>query len=86
MTHSEPRTNQTLTMANLPKSVINTIKATAPVVGAKSTEITGCFYPKLFKNNPETLNYFNKSNQGYYMCTTLWILVVSLLCRANHFH
>ena len=51
-------------MANLPKSVISTIKATAPAVGAHATEITGCFYPKLFKNDPETLRYFNKTNQG----------------------
>ena len=70
---------------SLPASVIKTVKATAPVVGARSTDITGCFYPtvgrkdfefllfrlmifpfptKLFKNDPATLHYFNKSNQG----------------------
>ena len=58
-------------MANLPKSVISTIKATAPAVGAHATEITGCFYPKLFKNDPETLRYFNKTNQ-------VWQVVLAL--------
>ena len=50
-------------MASLPKSVISTIKATAPMVGPHATKITSCFYQKLFRNDPDNLRYFNKTNQ-----------------------
>merc|ERR1711879_499166 len=50
-------------MASLPKSVISTIKATAPMVGPHATKITSCFYQKLFRKDPDNLRYFNKTNQ-----------------------
>jgi len=39
------------------------IKATAPAVAPKVPEIVDDFYPRLFKNNPETKSFFNPANQ-----------------------
>eukprot|EP00164_Ancoracysta_twista_P002593 GFYU01003449.1.p1 GENE.GFYU01003449.1~~GFYU01003449.1.p1 ORF type:complete len:443 (-),score=116.68 GFYU01003449.1:47-1276(-) len=42
---------------------IDIIKATAPVVGENALKITKTFYPIMFKNNPEVLQFFNPANQ-----------------------
>lgn len=42
---------------------IAVVKATAPVVAQHALEITKTFYPIMFKNNPEALQFFNKTNQ-----------------------
>jgi len=39
------------------------IKATAPVVAPKCRAIIDDFYPRLFKQNPETKAFFNSANQ-----------------------
>ena len=39
------------------------IDATVGVVAANIEKITATFYPRMFKNNPEVLNFFNMSNQ-----------------------
>ena len=48
---------------SLSVQTINIVKATAPVVGANALKITDTFYKTMFKNHPETLHYFNKTNQ-----------------------
>lgn len=49
---------------SLSHQTIKVIKATAPVVAEHATAITTNFYPTLFKNNPEALHFFNKTNQS----------------------
>lgn len=39
------------------------VKATAPAVAPKVPEIVNDFYPRMFKNNPETKAFFNPANQ-----------------------
>jgi len=39
------------------------VKATAPAVAPKTREIVDDFYPRMFKQNPETQAFFNKANQ-----------------------
>jgi len=39
------------------------IKATTPAVGPKARDIVDSFYPRMFKNNPETKAFFNPANQ-----------------------
>lgn len=39
------------------------VKATAPTVGAHTENIVHDFYPRMFKNNPETKAFFNPANQ-----------------------
>jgi len=39
------------------------VKATAPTVGAHTEKIVHDFYPRMFKNNPETKAFFNPANQ-----------------------
>lgn len=39
------------------------VEATAPAVAANLNDIVNTFYPTMFKKNPETLAFFNKSNQ-----------------------
>lgn len=51
-------------MAALSNETIEIIKATAAVVAPHALEITKTFYPLMFKNNPEVLQFFNKSNQA----------------------
>lgn len=47
----------------LSTETIKTIKATAPVLEEHGTTITSVFYKLMFKNHPELLNIFNKTNQ-----------------------
>lgn len=42
---------------------VDIIKATTPVVALEVDEIVNNFYPRMFKNNPEVLAFFNQSNQ-----------------------
>lgn len=39
------------------------IKATTPVVAPKTREIVDDFYPRMFRQNPETKAFFNQANQ-----------------------
>jgi nitric oxide dioxygenase len=39
------------------------LKATAPAVAPKVPEIVNDFYPRMFKNDPETKKFFNPANQ-----------------------
>lgn len=48
---------------SLSNETIKTIKATAPVLAEHGTTITTVFYKEMFKNHPELLNIFNKTNQ-----------------------
>ncbi|UAC48367.1 NO-inducible flavohemoprotein [Bacillus aquiflavi] len=48
----------------LSKKTIEIVKATAPVLEEKGTEITKHFYKKMFAAHPELLNIFNHANQG----------------------
>lgn len=47
----------------LSPSQIDIIKATAPVVGAHSREITECFYPLMFRRYPAVADLFNQTHQ-----------------------
>src|SRR5690625_4510739 len=47
----------------LSNETIKTVKATAPVLAEHGKTITSVFYEKMFKNHPELLNIFNKTNQ-----------------------
>ncbi|MDP2436918.1 MAG: FAD-binding oxidoreductase [archaeon] len=51
-------------MAALSESTIAIIKATAPAVAPRALDITKTFYPIMFRNNPEVLQFFNKTNQA----------------------
>mmetsp|Transcript_44156 Transcript_44156/g.94669 ORF Transcript_44156/g.94669 Transcript_44156/m.94669 type:complete len:375 (-) Transcript_44156:114-1238(-) len=42
---------------------VDVVKATAPAVAPKAREIVDDFYPRMFKNNPETKAFFNPMNQ-----------------------
>lgn len=48
----------------LTQSQIEIIKATAPVVGAHASQITGCFYPLMFARYPEVKTFFNQAHQA----------------------
>lgn len=50
--------------ARLTPEVVKVIKATAPVVAPHANTITSVFYPKMISNNPEVLEFFNKTNQA----------------------
>ena len=50
-------------MASLSPETIQIVKATAPLVGSHALKIIEDFYPRMFRNNPETLAFFNKTNQ-----------------------
>ncbi|RSL29379.1 NO-inducible flavohemoprotein [Salibacterium salarium] len=45
------------------ESTLDTVKATAPILEERGTEITSHFYKRMFENNPELLNIFNQTNQ-----------------------
>ena len=49
-------------MALSPKT-IDIVRQTAPVVAPLSLQLTKHFYDKMFSNNPEVLQFFNKANQ-----------------------
>eukprot|EP00730_Choanoeca_flexa_P009351 TRINITY_DN12632_c4_g1_i1.p2 TRINITY_DN12632_c4_g1~~TRINITY_DN12632_c4_g1_i1.p2 ORF type:complete len:417 (+),score=126.54 TRINITY_DN12632_c4_g1_i1:2726-3976(+) len=49
--------------AQLPSETMKIIKATVSVVAANVNKITATFYPRMFKNNPEVLAFFNQANQ-----------------------
>ncbi|HLR63929.1 MAG TPA: NO-inducible flavohemoprotein [Pseudogracilibacillus sp.] len=48
----------------LREETMDIIKATAPVLAEHGTTITTVFYKKMFTENPELLNIFNKTNQS----------------------
>jgi len=48
----------------LTREQLDIINATAPVVGEHALEITQTFYPRMFSENPEVFEYFNKANQS----------------------
>lgn len=48
---------------SLSNDTIKTIKATAPVLEEHGATITSVFYKNMFKNHPDLLNIFNKTNQ-----------------------
>lgn len=50
-------------MAAMTDETIQIIKATAPIVAARARDITRTFYPLMFRNNPEVLQFFNRTNQ-----------------------
>lgn len=47
----------------LDPKVVEIVKATAPILEERGTEITKHFYKRMFKNNPELLNIFNHTHQ-----------------------
>lgn len=47
----------------LSKETIDIINATAPLVGENANLITSAFYSNMFKRNPETTYFFNKTHQ-----------------------
>lgn len=47
----------------LTREQLDIIIATAPAVKEHSLAITGAFYPKMFAENPEVFQFFNKANQ-----------------------
>lgn len=47
----------------LSTEMMNTIKATVPVLEEHGATITTVFYKNMFKNHPELLNIFNETNQ-----------------------
>src|SRR5699024_2849868 len=47
----------------LSNKTIEIVKSTAPVLAEHGTTITSVFYKEMFKNHPELLNIFNKTNQ-----------------------
>lgn len=47
----------------LQQKIIDTIKATVPVLEVHGVAITKTFYSNLFKDNPSLLNIFNHTNQ-----------------------
>ncbi|MFD0962126.1 NO-inducible flavohemoprotein [Paenibacillus chungangensis] len=47
----------------LSPQTIATIKSTVPVLKVRGTEITKCFYNRMFARHPELLNIFNHSHQ-----------------------
>ncbi|WP_240374776.1 NO-inducible flavohemoprotein [Bacillus piscicola] len=52
-----------MSQVTLDPKMIETVKATAPILEDKGAEITTHFYKRMFKNNPELLNIFNQTNQ-----------------------
>jgi len=55
--------DEVVTQGPLTEETVNVVRATAAVVAEHSLKITEAFYPLMFKNNPEALSFFNKTNQ-----------------------
>ncbi len=47
----------------LSEKTMQIVKSTAPVLKEKGTEITTCFYKRMFNAHPELKNIFNMSRQ-----------------------
>lgn len=47
----------------LSEKTMQIVKSTAPVLKEKGTEITTCFYKRMFDAHPELKNIFNMSRQ-----------------------
>jgi nitric oxide dioxygenase len=47
----------------LSQKTIEIVKSTVPILAARGTEITSCFYRMMLNNHPELLNIFNHANQ-----------------------
>eukprot|EP00041_Stephanoeca_diplocostata_P013381 m.234358 g.234358 ORF g.234358 m.234358 type:complete len:430 (+) comp19319_c0_seq1:224-1513(+) len=54
---------QSVPYTPLTEDQLAVIRATAPVVAENALAITKTFYPTMFSNNPETLAFFNPTNQ-----------------------
>ncbi|MDQ0298744.1 nitric oxide dioxygenase [Salibacterium salarium] len=47
----------------LHENTLETVKATAPILEARGSEITSHFYKRMFEQHPELLHIFNQTNQ-----------------------
>ncbi|RSL31152.1 NO-inducible flavohemoprotein [Salibacterium salarium] len=47
----------------LHENTLETVKATAPILEARGSEITSYFYKRMFEHHPELLHIFNQTNQ-----------------------
>lgn len=50
-------------MSALSRETLDIINATAPIVADNALLITTAFYSNMFKRNPESTQFFNKTNQ-----------------------
>jgi len=51
-------------MATLSKETIQTVKATIPFLVENGAKLTGHFYQRMFRENPEVKEYFNAAHQA----------------------
>jgi nitric oxide dioxygenase len=58
-----PLTSDTFADNKLSAETLEVVNATAPVVAENLDTIVKTFYPRMFKTNPEVLQFFNMSNQ-----------------------